>query len=97
MSKELNPNYTYIYSEELHQQIAQHKATGWTYCADGTKYSPKEMAIIAGKDKAGQISLQVHLIKKMFEGEIVSRSDIKPAEIKKVDKEEQQLDQLEIF
>ncbi len=63
------PGWTYIYSEELKQMIARHDASGWVYCEDGTKYSPKEIAIISKNHKL--IDKSAHLIKKVFEGEII--------------------------
>jgi hypothetical protein len=63
------PGWTYIYSEELKQHIARHDASGWVYCEDGTKYSPKEIQIIIKNHKL--MSAKAHLIKKVFDGEII--------------------------
>ncbi len=63
------PGWTYIYSEELKQHIARHDVSGWVYCEDGTKYSPKEIQIIIKNHKL--MSAKAHLIKKVFDGEII--------------------------
>ena len=63
------PGWTYIYSEELKQNIARHDKSGWVYCEDGTKYSPEEIKKITKNHKC--ISLQAHIIKKVFNGEII--------------------------
>ena len=65
-----NPDWFYKYSENLKQNIALNKKTGWVYCEDGTKYSPEENAIL--KSTGQPIPLQVHLVKKMFDGVLVS-------------------------
>jgi len=62
------PGWTYKYSQELGQNIARHNESGWVYCEDGTKYSPEEIEIIK---KHGIINKQVHIIKKLFDGEII--------------------------
>ena len=63
-------DWFYKYSENLKQNIALNKKTGWVYCEDGTKYSPEENAIL--KSTGQPIPLQVHIIKKMFDGVLVS-------------------------
>ena len=65
-----NSNWIYKYSENLKQNIALSKSTGWVYCEDGTQYSPEEYAIL--KSTGQPIPLQVHIIKKMFDGVLVS-------------------------
>lgn len=40
------------------------------YCKDGTKYSPEEYAIL--KSTGQPIPLQVHIVKKIFDGVLVS-------------------------
>ena len=65
-----NPDWFYKYSENLKQNIALNKKTGWVYCEDGTKYSPEENAIL--KSTGQPIPLQVHIVKKMFAGVLVS-------------------------
>lgn len=61
-----NSDWIYKYSENLKQNIALSKKSGWVYCEDGTKYSPEEYAILKS---TGQ---QVHIVKKMFDGVLVS-------------------------
>ena len=69
-----NPDWFYKYSENLKQNIALNKKTGWAYCEDGTKYSPEENAIL--KSTGQPIPLQVHIVKKMFDGVLVSADNI---------------------
>ena len=64
------PGWIYKYSENLNQNIAFNKSTGWVFCEDGTKYSPEEYAIL--KSTGQPIPLQVHIIKKMFDGVLIS-------------------------
>lgn len=79
--QEQNPNWFYKYSENLKQNIALNKKTGWVYCEDGTKYSPEENAIL--KSTGQPIPLQVHVVKKMFDGVLVS-AEPKPCTQKNV-------------
>lgn len=65
-----NPDWFYKYSENLKQNIALNKKTGWVYCEDGTKYSPEEYAIL--KSTGQSIPLQVHIIKKLFDGVLLT-------------------------
>lgn len=65
-----NPEWFYKYSENLKQNIALNKKTGWVYCEDGTKYSPEENVIL--KSTGQPIPLQVHIVKKMFDGVLIS-------------------------
>ncbi|MCQ2588545.1 MAG: hypothetical protein MJ174_10545 [Treponema sp.] len=69
-----NPEWFYKYSENLKQNIALNKKTGWVYCEDGTKYSPEENAIL--KSTGQPILLQIHIVKKMFDGVLVSAGNI---------------------
>ncbi|MBQ5908535.1 MAG: hypothetical protein IIW80_10845 [Treponema sp.] len=69
-----NPDWFYKYSENLKQNIALNKKTGWGYCEDGTKYSPEENTIL--KSTGQPIPLQVHIVKKMFDGVLVSTETI---------------------
>ncbi|EMB43572.1 hypothetical protein [Treponema denticola] len=62
------PGWKYIYSESLKQEIAVHLKTGWVYCKDGSKYSPKEIAML--KENKTIVTQKIHNIKKTFEGEI---------------------------
>ena len=64
---ERKPGWEYIYSETLNQEIACHIKTGWVYCQDGTKYSPKEIDLL----KEATIPKAVHDIKHLFDGTII--------------------------
>lgn len=61
-----NPDWIYKHSENLNQNIAFDKKTGWVYCDDGTKYSPEENDVPKAAHK--KIPLQVHILKKVFDG-----------------------------
>ena len=67
MIKEKKPGWEYIYSKTLEQDIAYHLATGWLFCADGTKYSPQELHLLQGTP----IPKLLHDIKRHFNGAIV--------------------------
>lgn len=67
--------WKYKFSKELNQKVALHIASGWLFCEDGTKYSPDEIAVLNKNHQT--ISLQAHLIKKVFDGKLVSENDIK--------------------
>ncbi|MDR1903948.1 MAG: hypothetical protein LBQ88_16895 [Treponema sp.] len=68
MPKEFKPGWTYIKSSGLKQKVAVNNKTGMVYCEDGAIYKPEEIKIM---DKAGkQITPEIHLVKKMFGGEI---------------------------
>lgn len=66
-------DWTYIKSKELKQTVAFDKNSGWLFCEDGTKYSPQELAKLTQDWKeAKELPLQVHIVKKAFDGTIVS-------------------------
>lgn len=66
-------DWQYIESESLKQTIAFDRNSGWLFCKDGTKYSPEELAKITQNWTGGmEMPLSVHLVKKMFGGEIIS-------------------------
>lgn len=67
--------WKYKFSKELNQKVALYIASGWLFCEDGTKYSPDEIAVLNKNHQT--ISLQAHLIKKVFDGKLVSEDDIK--------------------
>jgi hypothetical protein len=68
MPKEFKPGWTYIKSSDLKQEVAVNNKNGMVYCEDGAIYKPEEVEIM---DKAGQqITPEIHLVKKMFGGEI---------------------------
>lgn len=65
--------WTYIQSQSLNQRVAFDENSGWLFCEDGTKYSPKELAKITKNWTEGlELPLSVHLLKKEFGGEIIS-------------------------
>ena len=64
-----NPNFIYIYSEALQQEIAMSRKTGDLVCADGTKYSAAEVALIASGEVP--VTLAEHRVKKLFSGEFI--------------------------
>lgn len=66
-------DWQYIESETLGQTIAFDRISRWLFCKDGTKYSPEELSRITNNwTGAVDLPLQVHTVKKMFDGEIVS-------------------------
>jgi hypothetical protein len=76
MPKEFKPGWNYGYNNALKQEIAVNVKSGNVYCEDGTVYKPEEIKIMkAAKQK---INPEIHLIKKVFDGEIVGFSE-KPA------------------
>ena len=65
--------WTYIESEALNHTVAFDENTGWLFCEDGTKYSPQELAKLTQNwQKAQELPLQVHIVKKAFGGTIVT-------------------------
>jgi hypothetical protein len=69
MAKERNPNFIYVYSEVFKQEYAISRKSGGVTFQDGTKYSRKEIDIIAA---AGvELTLAEHRVKKIIGGEIV--------------------------
>jgi hypothetical protein len=83
VAKVYKPDFIYIKSDHLKQEVAISKKTGWVYCEDGVKYSPQEMAII---EKAGSyIDAGIHAIKKIIGGEIVEVKDVRRSTDKPVE------------
>lgn len=73
MEQQQKAKWHFIYSETLKQRIAFDEVSGWLFCKDGTKYSPQELALITEEwQKAHELPLSVHLLKKEFKGEIIS-------------------------
>lgn len=76
MPKEFRPGFMYIKSNELNQEVAFSLKSGWVYCEDKgpdgkfVNYSPEEIQIL-NADGKGRITLDVHLVKKIFGGRIV--------------------------
>lgn len=66
--------WTYDYSNALGMEYAfRQKQSGEmeAYTADRTHYSQREINIVHGKGADGSIPREVHLIKHLFDGEIV--------------------------
>lgn len=61
--------WIYMFSEVLNQEIAYHQKSGWVVCKDGTKYSPKEIELLASEKC--EVPETVHWVKKQFEGDII--------------------------
>jgi hypothetical protein len=83
MAKPLQPGFVYLDSVILKQRIALHEKSGWVFCEDKypngelVTYSPKELKVIY--ETGEPISPDVHIVKKIFTGEIVGydrRSEI---------------------
>lgn len=74
--------YTIIYSELLGQKMAVSNSSGWTYCEDGTIYSSSELEIIKG-GCIGVLPIQVHILKKVFKGQIVAIETEKIARVQR--------------
>lgn len=66
------PGFIYKFSKELNQEIAVSDKTGILYVSDGTKYLPEEAAVL--QKKSDDIPLEVHILKKVFDGMIVEES-----------------------
>jgi hypothetical protein len=69
VSKERKPGWEYYTSKKLNLNFAIHKATGWVYFSDGTRYSPEEIALL-NKNNA-KMTEELHRVKKIFQGEII--------------------------
>jgi hypothetical protein len=67
---EEKPGWTYRFIPSLNMQIAINDATGVMYTEDKTKYTPEEQQLLQTIDY--QLPLSVHLVKKVFEGTILS-------------------------
>ena len=67
---EEKPGWTYRFIESLNMQIAINDATGILYTEDKVKYSLEEQRLLQSIDYA--LPLQVHIVKKVFGGTIVS-------------------------
>jgi hypothetical protein len=70
MPRELKPGWDYFNKDNpIGLEYAIHKETGWVYFEDGVKYSPEEIRILI--ESGGPASKSVHIVKKIFDGEIV--------------------------
>ena len=67
---EEKPGWTYRFIESLNMQIAINNFTGIMYTEDKVKYSLEEQRLLQSIDYA--LPLQVHLVKKVFDGTIIS-------------------------
>ena len=67
---EQKPGWTYKFVESLNMQIAINNSTGIMYTEDKVKYSLEEQRLLQSIDYA--LPLQVHLVKKVFDGTIIS-------------------------
>ena len=67
---EQKPGWTYRFISSLNMQIAINDTTGVMYTEDKIKYSPDEQLLLKTIDY--QLPLSVHLVKKTFDGTIIS-------------------------
>ena len=67
---EQNPGWTYRFVNSLNMQIAINNFSGIMYTEDKVRYSLQEQHLLQAVDF--EIPLPVHLVKKVFEGTIIS-------------------------
>lgn len=67
---EQKPGWTYRFISSLNMQIAINDTTGVMYTEDKVRYSVEEQRLLQSIDYA--LPLSVHLVKKVFDGTIVS-------------------------
>ena len=67
---EQKPGWTYRFIPSLNMQIAINDTNGVMYTEDKIKYSPNEQLMLKTIDY--QLPLLVHLVKKTFDGTIIS-------------------------
>ena len=67
---EQKPGWTYKFVNSLNIQIAINNFTGIMYTEDKVRYSLQEQHLLQAVDF--EIPLSVHLVKKVFEGTIIS-------------------------
>jgi len=67
---EQKPGWTYRFVNSLNMQIAINDLTGILYTEDKVRYSLEEQRLLQAVDF--EIPLPVHLVKKEFEGTIIS-------------------------
>ena len=67
---EQKPGWSYKFISSPNMHIAINDTTGVMYTEDKIKYSPEEQFMLKSIDY--QIPLSVHLIKKVFDGTIIS-------------------------
>ena len=64
------PGWTYRFIDSLNMQIAINDTTGIMYTEDKVRYSLEEQRLLQKIDFA--LPLPVHIVKKVFDGTIVS-------------------------
>lgn len=69
MQEQKKGDWLYIESRSLGQKIAFDRNSGWIVCEDKTRYSPAEVSLIT---KCGELPASVHILKKVFGGEIIA-------------------------
>ena len=67
---EQKPGWTYRFISSLNMQIAINNLTGILYTEDKVKYTLEEQRLLQAINF--EIPLPVHLVKKFFEGTIIS-------------------------
>ena len=67
---EQKPGWTYRFVNSLNMQIAINDLTGILYTEDKVRYSLEEQRLLQAVDF--EIPLPVHLVKKVFDGTIIS-------------------------
>ena len=67
---EQKPGWTYRFIDSLNMQIAINDTTGIMYTEDKVKYSLEEQRLLQSINYA--LPLRVHIVKKVFEGTIIS-------------------------
>ena len=67
---EQKPGWTYRFIPSLNMQIAINDTNGVMYTEDKIKYSPDEQLLLKTIDY--QLPLSFHLVKKTFDGTIIS-------------------------
>ena len=67
---EQKPGWTYRFISSLNMQIAINNLTGIMYTEDKVKYSTEEQKLLQAINY--EVPLSVHIIKKIFEGTILS-------------------------
>lgn len=67
---EEKPGWTYSFINSLQQHIAINDKTGVLYTEDKTMYTPQEASLLKSVDY--QIPPSVHIVKKLFNGTIIS-------------------------
>ena len=67
---EQKPGWTYKFIDSLNMQIAINDNTGIMYTEDKVKYSQEEQCLLQSINYA--LPLPVHIVKKVFDGTIIS-------------------------